>query len=167
MTKKYELGEAKRKFWFAREDIPPDWILTCPKKRYENARESNSTVVQYVEDAIRHHEKSGQLESDSEWHKLLCEASYGKGLAEGLIEMKGKTYKKRSRSLQELEAVSMDFNRACLDLKRKPRCPKNHLQIGRCFGQLGLAKEGKNMLENGAYWDKINDYLSAKENAEQ
>ena len=76
--------------------------------------------------------------------------------------MKNKTYRNRYRSFQELGLVVGELNIAYSDMAREPKLPENHLRVGNGFGLLGLAKEGQNMLETGAYWDKINDYLSKK-----
>lgn len=166
MVKKYDLKEAKRKFRFAWRSISRNGRL-CPKERYESARDENTDAVQYIEEAMADHRKNNQLESYSEWQDLLCEASFGKGLAEGLLEMKEKTYKNRYRSFQELESVVRDLSRSYADLISEPRYPENHLRVGNGFGRLGLAKEGKNMLEDEAYWDRMKDYLSNKRIAEQ
>lgn len=166
MVKKYELKEVKRKSRSAWGSIPRKGCLS-PKHRYEIARDQNVDAVEYIEEAIAHHRKKEQLEFYSQWQDLLCEASFGKGLAEGLLEMKNKTYKNRYRSFQELESVVRDLGRSYADLTSEPRYPENHLRVGNGFGRLGLAKEGKNMLEVGAYWDRIKDYLSNKQMADQ
>ena len=80
--------------------------------------------------------------------------------------MKEETYKNRYRSFQELELITSDFSKAYADLAFEPRYPKTHLRIGKGFGRLGLVKEGKNMLEGEAYWDRIKDYLSNKQISE-
>jgi len=40
---------------------------------------------------------------------------------------------------------------------------QNPLRIGKGLWRLGLAEEGKNILEANAYWDKIADYLFKKQ----
>ena len=160
MVKKYDLKEARHKLGSAEYDIPFGFSET--KRDFEFASDSYTDAVKYIEKAINQHEGNEKAESYSEWQDLLCEASFGKGLADGLLEMKEKTYRNRYRSLQELELVVGELNSACADMVREPKFPENHLRVGNGFGRLGLAKESKKMLESGTYWDKIDDYLSTK-----
>lgn len=160
MVKKYDLEGARRKLSCACSSLLIGFGDT--KRRFEDARDKNTDAVKYIEKAISQHEGKEQAEIYSEWQDLLCEASFGKGFADGLLEMKEKTYKNRYRSLQELESVVKEFNIAYSELARGPKLPENHLRVGNGYGRLGLAKEGQNMLESGTYWDKMDDYLSTK-----
>jgi hypothetical protein len=58
-------------------------------------------------------------------------------------------------------------------LALKPSVPENHLRVGNGFGRMGLAKEGKCMLEDDIgwvgqknllvfepYWGRMRNYLS-------
>jgi hypothetical protein len=160
MVKKYDLEGARRKLSCACSSLLLGFGDT--KRRFEEARDENTDAIKYIEKAISQHKGNEQAETYSEWQDLLCEASFGKGLADGLLEMKEKTYKNRHRSLQELESVVKEFNNAYSELAREPKLPENHLMVGNGFGRLGLAKEGQNMLESETYWDKMDDYLSTK-----
>ena len=103
MAKKYNLEKARCKTSFANIGMFPSF--SGRKQHFETARECSADAVEYIEEAIIQSNRSKQTESYSEWHDLLCEASFGKGLAEGLLEMKEKTYKNRYRSLLELDLV--------------------------------------------------------------
>ena len=161
MVKEYSLKESRHQLSFAWSSIPHGGF-SCTKQLFETARDWNADAIKYIEEAITQCKDSKQTESYSEWQDLLCEASFGKGLAEGLSEMKEETYKNRYRSFQELESVVGKLNSACADLAKEPNFPENHLRVGNGFGRLGLAKETKKMLENGTYWDNINYYLAKK-----
>lgn len=158
MAKKYGFKEMRRQTSFAWGSFPQQF--SCAKRDFEIAKALNTEAVNNIENAIEQYKEREQAESHSQWQDLLCEASFGKGLSEGLLEMKSKTYRDNRRSFQELGAIVDELNNSYLNLTREPKLPENHLKVGMGLGRLGLAKEGGNMLECGAYWGKINDYLA-------
>lgn len=160
MAIEYTLSEARRKVGFANIGIYP--YFYGQRRQFEIAAEDSAETVKYIEEAMGHYQGSSQTAHYSEWHHLLCEASFGKGLTEGLLEMKDKTYRTRHRSLQELEAVVQELNNAFVDLAGNISSPENHLRVGLGLGRLGLAKEGEKILVNIGYWNNINGYLAKK-----
>ena len=117
MTKKYHLNEARNKIRWAKHALHSDFQRK--KEYFETAAEDNSNVVKFIEEAMTQYKGSKQDAIYLEWQNLLCEASFGKGLTEGLLEMKKKTYKTRFRPIRELESVVQELGNAFADLTRE------------------------------------------------
>ena len=158
---KTNIEDARRKLSSASFDIPLS--LSLKKRDYEMAKNTFSRVVRYLNGVLKRNiRKRTAVSNHSELRDLLCMASFGHGLTAGLLEMKYKTYRDRSRTLQEIALDVKEFNDANEKIKIRPQMPENHFRVGRGYGTLGLAKEGKKMLACGAYWDNIRNYLKER-----
>lgn len=103
--------------------------------------------------------KAPNILSYKEWQEYLCMANFGLGFGKGLLDMKNKTYRNSFRSFHEIGSIVRGFDNACSQIKIEPLNPRNHFNLGTSYGSLGLAKEGKNMLEILTYWDNIRTYI--------
>lgn len=160
MTEKMDFQETKREISFACNRIPLSF--SSKKRDFEIAVDCYNDAVQHVEEAMSQYLGREQSESYSKWQDLLCMASFGQGLSEGLLGMKNKTYRNRYRSFRELELIVSELNNACAAMRSEPKLPENHLRIGKGFGRLGLSKEGQNMLAKWSYWDNIDECLAQR-----
>ncbi len=158
---KKNIKDIRQELSSASFDIPHSFSLK--KRDYEMAKNSFSRVVVYLNGVIEWNMRKRTVASNhSELRDLLCMASFGHGLTVGLLEMKYKTYRDRSRTLQEIALDVKEFNDVNEKIKIYPQIPENHFRMGRGYGTLGLAKEGKKMLDHGTYWDNIRSYLKER-----
>lgn len=161
MAKKVDIEEIRRKIRFATYGIVGGY--GCKKSDFEMAQKDFRKVVKYIKEAIGQDGREEETRSDAaNLTRLLCMASFGQGLTEGLFEMKIKTYRSRYRDHSEIVSNAKRFVDACADLKQEPHLPENHLRVGRGYGVMGLVKESRIMLENGYYWDSLMDHVERR-----
>ena len=158
MTKKDRIKAIESKLRLA-ASITPEDCFSQHKRDHEMAVSTYTETVREVEKLRGYVPDSISYEN---WQKLLCKSNFGLGFGRGLLDMKNKTYRNRHRSFNDIESIVDVFGNACSLIKEEPLVPDHHLNLGNAFGSLGLAKEGKYMLEKSTYWDNITAYIQKK-----